>query len=206
MKNNDSLIRYHFPSVSSTNTWAKEHIALLSQEKTTLITADEQTAGRGTFNRKWVSPSKKNIYATFCLLWKGDFSLVQNIPQLMALATIQVMENQDIKGQLKWPNDVLIGEKKVAGILTETKPHSNGTMLILGIGFNVNATEEDLKQVVEPKHLPTSLYIETGKTFELEELLSQLSELFVDYLTQFAQSGCSFLIEKESYLNWTMKR
>ena len=57
---------FHFDTIDSTNTWAKQNVHLFEESPLTLITADRQTAGRGRFKRTWVSPAEENIYATLC--------------------------------------------------------------------------------------------------------------------------------------------
>ena len=68
------LTRIHFDTIDSTNTWAKQNAHKLESDKITLVTTDTQTAGRGRFKRKWVSPPHQNIYASFCFFISSNIN------------------------------------------------------------------------------------------------------------------------------------
>ena len=177
----------HFPTIHSTNTWAKEHIQDWANDKLTLVTASEQTGGRGRFNRQWISPPGVNIYASFCLLIEDSRTDIGHIPQLLALTAAQLLENLGFSPKLKWPNDVLLNGKKVAGILCESVPyddHQRG--LIIGIGLNLNMHPDDLKKIDRPA---TSLFAEKEELFAISELLEQLKNDFNQNLSLFIQKG-----------------
>ena len=184
-------VRYHFNVIDSTNTWAKQNVARLCQDTISLVTADEQTAGRGTFNRKWLSPASQNIYASFCLFLEDYSFSLHNIPQVLALTVAELIENCGLQAELKWPNDVLVNGKKIAGILTETVSFSDKIFLILGVGLNVNMTRDELEAVLRlnPSKSATSLYVETGRAFDIESLIQELQTLFMANLVQFKQHG-----------------
>jgi BirA family biotin operon repressor/biotin-[acetyl-CoA-carboxylase] ligase len=180
------LNRHHFQKIDSTNTWAKQHAEEFDRTAITLVTADEQSAGRGRFKRLWVSPAGQNIYATFCFFIEKHRPDIGNLPQVMALAAVDLAEGLNFKPQLKWPNDVLIQEKKVAGILCETVPFSDTLAVILGIGFNVNMSAALLQTIDRPA---TSLLAEDGMTREVEPLLKALQEHFLRRLDLFLEEG-----------------
>lgn len=180
------LIRYHFNTISSTNTWAKEHVHQLPVGSLTLITASHQVEGRGRFNRVWISPENVNIYATFCFYVQENRRDVGHIPQLLALAAAKVLENLSLKPTLKWPNDVLLSGKKVAGILCETTTQENQRCVICGIGLNVNMQEDQLCTIDRPA---TSLYVESQQIYVVESILEQLIERFQRDLTVFLYQG-----------------
>lgn len=185
------IIRHHFDSIDSTNTWAKEHAHELSQDKITLVTAHTQTAGRGRFKRKWESPPGQNIYATFCFFVENHSNNIGNIPQLLAISTAIILEKFDFNPTLKWPNDVLISEKKVAGILAETTMVDK-LCVIIGIGLNVNMPSELLNKIDRPA---TSLMAESGQIFNTEAILSELQSEFSKNLEIFFAEGFSYFLE-----------
>jgi BirA family biotin operon repressor/biotin-[acetyl-CoA-carboxylase] ligase len=182
------IIRHHFVSIDSTNTWAKRHVHEMERHKMTLITADEQTAGRGRFNRTWVSPPNQNIYATFCFYWDTSRSDLGNIPQVLALSAVKVLENLGFHPELKWPNDILLSKKKVIGVLCETTPVGEERVVVLGIGVNVNMPLDILERIDRPA---TSLMVDSGKKFEVETILNLLQRRFQEDLDLFLAKGFS---------------
>jgi BirA family biotin operon repressor/biotin-[acetyl-CoA-carboxylase] ligase len=181
------LIRHHFITIDSTNTWAKQHIQEFDPKALTLISADTQTAGRGRFKRAWCSPNG-NIYATFCCCVDPLRSDIGHLTQLLALAAAQVIESLGLKPALKWPNDVLLGGKKIAGILCETLVEQNLRYVICGIGLNVNMPVQELEKIGQPA---TSLFAETGQILNVEDILLSISTYFSDCLTVFLKEGFS---------------
>ena len=179
--------RIHFESVDSTNTWSKTHINQWAAEGVTLITASEQTAGRGRFKRRWESPPHVNIYATFCFWISEQRKDIGHVPQLLALAAAQTLEEEGFKPILRWPNDLLLNGKKVGGILCESVLLENrGRGMICGIGLNVNMPLEILNKIDRPA---TSLFVEKGQALDPSFLLESLQEVFVTYLDGFIQKG-----------------
>src|SRR5690348_7786351 len=110
----------HFDTIDSTNTWAKQHASSLDPEVLTCITTQAQTAGRGRFSRKWISPKGKNICATLYFTVPQDYPHVANLAQLLSLSCVQVLKSRGFDPQIKWPNDILLEKKKVGGVLCET--------------------------------------------------------------------------------------
>lgn len=190
------MIHHHFPVLDSTNTWAKKNAHLFSREALTLITADEQTAGRGQFNRKWVSPPSQNIYASFCFFLDERKPWIENIPQVMAISVCQALETWNFKPKIKWPNDIQISGKKVGGVLCETTPIDDQIFVIVGLGLNVNMTAEALKTIGQPA---TSLFLENGKNYPKEELMQMISQEFSSNLNSLLNSGFQFFNEIFQY-------
>ncbi len=178
----------HFESVDSTNTWSKMHTAQWDAAGVTLVTASSQTSGRGRFKRLWVSPAKLNIYATFCFWLDAQRTDIGSISQVMALAVVQLLENYGFSPTIKWPNDLLLQEKKVAGILCESILEGGRRGVVCGIGLNVNMPVEFLDQIHRPA---TSLFLEKGRLFDLKAILSVLTNNFLNVLNQFILRGFS---------------
>ena len=175
---------YHFNLIDSTNTWAKENLNLWDKDGVTLVTAAEQTHGRGRFKREWFSPKNKNISATFCFFVNVKQVNIGQIPQLLALSIVQILENYHVSARLKWPNDVLVNGKKIAGILCETTLDNHRIGVVCGVGLNINMTIEEMVNIDQKA---TSLSIEMGKILDLNEVLKQLN-------VQFLQNWEKFLI------------
>lgn len=191
------ILRKHFKSIESTNTWAKEHVEELDQTKVTLISAEAQTAGRGRFNRRWESPAQHNMYASFCFFVEKERQDIGNIPQLLAISLTEILKDFSIKAHLKWPNDIVKGGKKLAGILCETTSLGEKKGVIVGIGVNVNMPTEELQKIDQPA---TSLYVETGRLVAPEEILERLHQHFLPALLFFLEKGFFPFFEKYTHL------
>jgi BirA family biotin operon repressor/biotin-[acetyl-CoA-carboxylase] ligase len=192
MKNNCSMSRLypidhiHFDAVDSTNTWTKKNSNLLDPNPLTCVTALEQTAGRGRFHRKWLSPKGRNIYATlfFCLPHKYPHMI--NLGQILSLSCIAVLKKKGFCPQIKWPNDILLDGKKVAGVLCETVFFEDRIGVVLGIGINVNMSKEWLDTIEKPA---TSLAQLTGQTWTPEQILEPVLKQFLKDLDTLHTKG-----------------
>ena len=176
----------HFDTIDSTNTWTKKNAATLDPNQLTCITALEQTLGRGRFLRKWLSPKGQNIYATlfFCLPWKCSYLI--NLGQILSLSCISVLKKKGFYPRVKWPNDILLEGKKVAGILCETISFEDRIGIILGIGINVNMSQELLESIDQPA---TSLAQLSGQTWTLEQILEPVLKQFLEDLDVLQTQG-----------------
>jgi BirA family biotin operon repressor/biotin-[acetyl-CoA-carboxylase] ligase len=124
--------RVHYSQTDSTNERARE-LAAAGAPHGTLVTASEQSAGRGRQGRRWSAPPRR---ALLCSL------VIRDPPRLLPLAAgVAVAEVAGTQARVKWPNDVLVNGLKVAGILVEGRPQEGWA--VLGIGLNVAVREED---------------------------------------------------------------
>jgi BirA family transcriptional regulator, biotin operon repressor / biotin---[acetyl-CoA-carboxylase] ligase len=125
--------RLHLRCTDSTNTRARE-LAVRGSPHGTLVTACEQTAGRGRQGRHWTAPPGRSLLGSL---------VIRDPPPLLTLAAgVGVAELVGPEAAIKWPNDVLLGGLKVAGILVEGRPQEHWA--VLGIGLNVALRDEDL--------------------------------------------------------------
>ena len=164
----------HLPSVGSTNAYALDLLSKSKPAEGTVISAFEQTAGRGQIGSGWESEPGKNIslsivfYPTF-LPARHQFQLNQAI-SLAAHDLVAAFFGETAK--IKWPNDLYVGSKKIAGILIQNSvsgSHLNAT--VVGIGLNVNQAVFNSN----PPN-PTSFLLETGSAYDLETLIVQLMQ------------------------------
>jgi BirA family biotin operon repressor/biotin-[acetyl-CoA-carboxylase] ligase len=170
--------------VDSTNTYAKIHAAEFPAGEITCITAEEQTAGRGRYQRKWISPPGVNIYATFFFKLPKQIPDLTHLAQLMTFSFAQVLIQAGLHPKIKWPNDILLNGKKVSGVLCETEFGAQEVDIFLGIGINVNW--ETLSPIDQPA---TSLLLETGKKWDRDALLNKLQKRFEGDLGKFKKGG-----------------
>jgi BirA family biotin operon repressor/biotin-[acetyl-CoA-carboxylase] ligase len=141
----------------------------------TVVIAEEQTAGRGRQGRSWVAP--RGLALTLSIVFRPDRGLTADALELLPLAVpLAVCESCESVASvgcgIKWPNDVWVAQRKLAGILIESRPQ--GGWAVIGIGLNVNAAEGDLAP--ELRGSATSLRIEAGSRIDRERVLDSLLE------------------------------
>jgi BirA family biotin operon repressor/biotin-[acetyl-CoA-carboxylase] ligase len=161
---------HHFYKIGSTNTSAMAAAADGAPEGTVFL-AEEQTAGRGRGAKSWQSPRSTGIYCSAVVRPKlppSEVLILSLAAGLAVRAAIQQVDSR-VSADLKWPNDILIGGKKVCGILTEMNAEATRVRyIVVGIGINVN-------QARFPKELPaTSLRLVTGSEWSRVELVAAL--------------------------------
>lgn len=159
----------------STNLDAKA-LAEQGEAAGALVVADMQTAGRGRRGRNWVSPSGKDIYMTLMLRPQCRPEKASALTLVMALAVLEAIHELIPEGcGIKWPNDIVINNKKVCGILTEMSAELDGIhYVVIGVGINVNQTtfEEDIRDRA------TSLYLESGMEINRSRLVARVMHYF----------------------------
>ncbi len=180
------LKHYHFETLDSTNEWAKKNLGSFDKAALTLVSADEQSAARGRYGRSWISPKGINLYATYCFFPISEQCDPLQLTHVMSLSISKLLENKNLKGQIKWPNDILIEKKKIAGILCETVPQVKSMGVILGVGFNVNMELAALEKITQPA---TSLFNELKKKEDVTAILGQLTDYFQHDLKLYFEKG-----------------
>ena len=178
-----------FQRVESTNLIASRFLEY-DLKGSILIIAEEQTRGRGRKGRAWHSTAGSSLTFTVVLPVKGHEEHLAEITPVFAISIVNALEKNGLsRVMIKWPNDILVGGKKLCGILAEAK----GTGVIVGVGLNVNEESSELSIVDIPA---TSLRIELGRTFDrgrvlsdlLVELDSNLKTWKGEYLVAFKES------------------
>ncbi|MBA2711882.1 MAG: biotin--[acetyl-CoA-carboxylase] ligase [Tatlockia sp.] len=182
-----------FAELNSTNQFLKE---LPLDTVPDICCAEKQTQGRGRFGRKWISPFGENIY--FSGRWNLECSLadLSGLSLVVGLATLASLKHslstEDIR--IKWPNDILWGNKKLCGILIELgNISSNCAQVIIGIGLNVNTATQDQPKVGLPW---CSLYEITDNYFDRNKIIADLIFHLRNYLASFFISGFSFFMDE----------
>jgi len=130
----------HFETIPSTMEIAFD-LATKGEEEGTVICAESQTKGKGRLGRTWVSPKGKGIYASIILRPKISPIDASKLTLLSAVAIVEaIYKITGVKGEIKWPNDILYNKKKIAGILTEMSAEMDQVrFVVIGVGINVNA-------------------------------------------------------------------
>ena len=176
-----------FDEINSTNEAAKaEH----NSPDGTVFISDVQTAGKGRLGRSWISPRGTGIWMS--LLLKPDIPLT-DISQLTLIAGIAVCRAIGGASKIKWPNDIVIGTKKVCGILTEMSAETDRiNYIVCGIGINVNTKEFP----AELSDKATSILIETGNMTDRCSLIAKVMNEIEPLYEKFIANGFSPLADE----------
>lgn len=178
----------HRDELDSTNNYAFKQ-AIAGEPEGTCIIAEAQEKGKGRLGRKWSSPEGKNIYLSVILRPSIHPSFVYPATFLSSLAVSDTIEQlTGLEATLKWPNDVLIGPKKISGTLIELSTEADMVrFIIIGIGLNINMDVKDLDSEIRSK--ATSFLIETKKTWERSRVCGILLTNLERYYEVFKNEG-----------------
>lgn len=177
----------HRDEVDSTNRLAGE-LARAGAAEGTVVVAEAQSAGRGRLGRTWTSPTNVNLYLSVVLRPAVPPAQVTSLSLVAALAVVDaVRETTALEPGIKWPNDVLLGARKLAGILTEMEAEAERVrFLILGIGVNLNSGVQDFPPELRRK--ASSLKMASGETVDRAafagSLLTHLEGLYDRFLAE----------------------
>ncbi|MBR3889564.1 biotin--[bacterium] len=186
----------HIEEISSTNDYVKQNIQNL--EDMSVVYADRQTNGHGRLGRTWVDTGDDNLFMTIVLKPFKDLNpIYSNFTQYLSVILALVLEEEyNLSAQIKWPNDVLINGKKIAGILSEGTTKGDEFLgLALGLGVNFNTKPETLALIDKPA---TSIFAETGMKIDKEIFIKKLLNKFCLLYDSFIKNG--FLSVKNLYV------
>jgi len=184
---------YHFFKIDSTNSVAMR-LGESGEPHGTIVLAEEQTAGRGRAGREWTSEKSAGIYCSILLRPPIPPAHAPLLTLVAGLAARDAAaEDLDTLPDIRWPNDLLVGGRKVCGILTEMHAEPDRIhYAVIGIGMNVNQT----KMPEELSDIATSLRIETGKIHSRLELLIRLLRSVDRYYNQFLADGAAPILRR----------
>lgn len=186
--------RYHFETIDSTNKKARE-LAIAGAEHGTLVTADTQQAGIGRRGRSWSSEKGTGIYMSMLLRPRMETDKASMLTLVAALAVEKaIAETLHCQPMIKWPNDIVLNQKKICGILTEMS--LKGTEIdyvVIGIGINAN-NKNFPEEIVQTA---SSLFLELNQEIDIELLISEVWKHFTVYYEQFLEVGDLTLLKKE---------
>jgi len=194
------MIRYHeflhvitLDQCDSTNNYVKTNYENLQDKLPVLVTGSLQTAGRGRGKRNWVSPKGKGLYSSFGFKLENN----QNLNFLPLIAGISVIETlQKISGielGLKWPNDILYKNKKIAGVLIENIITASDIFCITGIGINLNHTAAEFPGELQDKAI--SLKMITGFNTSAEQINPVLAALLFQWVKKLSTGAIEEIIQ-----------
>ena len=179
------------PGVDSTNAEALRRIEV-AQSLPFVVLAERQTSGRGRRGRSWVSPFGENLYYSLVLRVEGGMRQLEGLSLAVGLALLRVIRESGVaEAGLKWPNDVLVGERKLAGVLLELSGDpADVCHVVIGVGLNVNMLSAASAAIGQPW---TSMRAELGRVINRNELVVGLNRHLSRYLDIQLRHGFSAL-------------
>jgi len=187
----------HFSEVPSTQDIA-DKMARDGAEEGTCVIAERQTSGRGRRSRNWASPFKDGVYISIILRPNLKPLHIIQIPLIAGVALVKaIQKTTNLEASIKWPNDIFLSGRKVAGILTEVNCDIDTVhYIVLGMGINVNTRSTTLPR--EVKGIATSLSQECGHEVSrvdfLKNLLAELEKAYGEFVANgFEQIGSQWM-------------
>jgi BirA family biotin operon repressor/biotin-[acetyl-CoA-carboxylase] ligase len=182
----------------STNNYLEKEYHKLRNEMPVMVAAKEQTAGRGRFERKWESLRGLGVYCSMGFVFKSGYRL-NLLPLVVGIAVIELLnENYKADYLLKWPNDVLLEGKKIAGILIHNSLFSDHIFSIIGVGINVNHSEEDFSKDINSTAVSLRI-IDSEKS--IITLTKKLAEYILQGVKMIEESRYSSIVERSNSLS-----
>ncbi|MGV8080615.1 MAG: biotin--[acetyl-CoA-carboxylase] ligase [Syntrophales bacterium] len=190
----------HYRETGSTNSRARE-LAAGGAPEGTLVVAEGQTGGRGRRERTWFSPPFLGIYASLVLRPSIPPGEAPRMALLAAVAVADALRSETgLPVTIKWPNDILTGGRKIAGILMELATDMGAVdYLVIGVGINVNVPAGTFPR--EIRTLATSVLIETGKECSRVRLLRRCLESFESCLDLYEAEGFAPLLLRWKFMS-----
>ena len=193
-------------SVDSTNEEARRHISDI--DNLSVLSAYEQTAGRGQRGNTWTSNAGENLM--FSIVLKSPVLMAEDhfaLNEITALSVADFLTTYGIKAEIKWPNDIYVGDRKICGILIENSFRGNAiSSSIIGIGLNINQRNFNVNL---PN--PTSMVLcmqnqddrsrHTTESFDIKTCLEGFMNIFTSYYDRFLTTSCDLSPLRQRYLD-----
>jgi BirA family biotin operon repressor/biotin-[acetyl-CoA-carboxylase] ligase len=193
-----------FERLASTNATMRERFyAGADLRNGLIIAARDQTAGRGRQDRQWLSEAGRNLCFSLFIETDAQLSAVPSVTMAAALAVNDLLRSMNIRSAPKWPNDVMVEQRKICGILSERVEREDESAcspprgMIVGIGLNVNMSSEDAQAIDRPA---TSILMESGRAEDINGILERLCDPLAFWLDQWKNGGFAALRDP-----WTEK-
>ena len=197
---------HYFAEIGSTNTYARR-LAEQGAREGELVIAESQTEGRGRLGRHWVSPPNVNLYISFVLRPKLPPARAPQVTLMAAVALAETLQSfLPVAPSIKWPNDITVKGKKLAGILTEVNCGTDSVeFVILGIGVNVNYPVDLMPEEIHQR--ATSVLVECQNKVSREDLLWRLIQDLDRCYGEIEENGFAPLAPRwEAYFGWRGQR
>jgi BirA family biotin operon repressor/biotin-[acetyl-CoA-carboxylase] ligase len=190
------VIQY-WAELDSTNA-ALTRLAVEGAEEGTVVIADAQSAGRGRLGKTWFSPPGVNLHLSVLLKPTIPVQEARILTLIGSLAIAEALEIHGVKAQVKWPNDVLVNDKKIAGVLADVRlQHGGIASLILGMGVNLNIDRPTIDRYFgEAAAGATSLYEASGHLTNRAAFAATLLEHLEQHYLAFLEKGKAIVLEQ----------
>lgn len=184
-----------YNQINSTNEFIKQQIIEGKLLKNySVIATYNQTNGNGRFNRKWISEPNTNLCFSIFLKTNKKIDTIPSLTMAVAVAINGYLRQQNISSNVKWPNDVIVNNKKICGILSEYFDDlSPGSCIVIGIGLNVNMTNTEANRIDQPA---TSMLIEKNCAYPLEETLINICDHLSFWIKKWEKEGFNSVKEE----------
>lgn len=180
-----------FETIDSTNTYAKNNIDILNHLD--VLIAKYQSAGRGKEDHTWLASYDKNILMTIILKEPLNLATLHQLSQVAAISIVNTLAKYNIEAKIKFPNDIMVGDKKISGILIESIFQTDLKGVVVGIGLNVY--EEHLLETA------TSMN-QLGFEQDKEEVLDTLLEEFYNTYTMYKNGLYDRVLDKVNSISY----
>lgn len=168
----------------------------------TVVIADQQTGGKGTKGRSWHSPAGTGIWMSLIIRPEFGPREAAQLTLAAAVAIARAFRKNGIDAAIKWPNDIYLGGKKLAGILTEMQAEQDYIQhIVLGIGININQTATEIAPDI--RHKATSLRIETDKEWNRQELVHLIWKEFEEVYSLYTKRG--FQVIRDEWMQYALR-
>lgn len=189
MDKNSSLKIINLESVDSTNEYLFS-LAKKGEPEITIVRANYQTLGKGRLGRKWVSPKNKGLYLSFLLRPDKNVKVIPLIGIMIALACVKALKEK-LSLKIKWPNDLLVDNKKIGGILLEASSLSDvADFIVVGLGLNINSSLDELVPGA------TSFFIETKVLGEMDQIFNRIVDEVLKLYEKYRQELFDDIVEE----------
>lgn len=173
-----------YPSINSTNDWA-----LQCEKPPAVCLAEYQEQGRGRRGRTWLSPECRNIYMSLAWCFRQPLHMLGSVSLVAGIAVARTLHELGLPARLKWPNDVMVEDRKIAGILIESRsPGPGQALLAIGIGLNFDMSDADTRDIAQPWTDFISEY-SGDPVFDRNRLVAELLDNLAGAFEQFSSEG-----------------
>jgi BirA family biotin operon repressor/biotin-[acetyl-CoA-carboxylase] ligase len=166
-----------------------------------VVVADHQTGGRGRLDRTWESPAGTSVTFSILLRPESPTRSWPWLPLLTGYAVDKALRASGLEAGVKWPNDVLVGDKKVAGILVERVETPDGPAAVVGVGINVSLTADEL-----PVPTATSLELELGRPVDRTDVLVECLNAIREAVDAWELGGDDSGMGRSTRTSWPTAR
>ncbi len=187
---------YLFNEVSSTSA-VLDRLAHDGAREGTVVIADSETTARGRLGKPWFSPPAVNVYTSVLLRPDIPLKSVPVFSFIASLALCDTIRQYQVPVSIKWPSDILVGDRKIAEVLAHCGPRGEGVdYVILGVGVNVNVSDEALARALGGEAaLATSLMRETGQDIDRNVFVAALLNMLEKWFNVYRTCGARAIVE-----------